>query len=272
MATAGRSRFALTVRPLVVLAAILVARPPASCSGRSPRSCRRSRIAAPSSSLGFAPEGRTIDYTDHYAKRIEDALASKRPLVERIFLVIGFGGDVTRAIGFARLVDWDKRTVKQQQVVGQLAPVITGIPGLLAFPTNPPSLGQSPVDKPVQFVLQTSQPYDVLQKGVDQLLAAARQNPGLAISTPTSSSTSRSSTSPVSPSSVWTSTTARSANGSCTPTEFSSGGSANATGVTVTAEMRSALIGAICPDHFPKASRSIIESRPSTASAYSRTI
>ena len=39
-----------------------------------------------------------------------------------------------------------------------------------------------------------------------------------------------------------TSTTARSANGSCTPTEFSSGGSANATGVTVTAEIRSALM------------------------------
>jgi multidrug efflux pump len=63
--------------------------------------------------------------------------------------------------------------------VGQLAPEITGIPGLLAFPSNPPSLGQSPVDKPVQFVLQTSQPYNVLQKAVDQLLASARQNPRL---------------------------------------------------------------------------------------------
>jgi hypothetical protein len=31
--------------------------------------------------------------------------------------------------------------------------------------------------------------------------------------------------------------------------------------VTVTAEIRSALMGAIFPDHFPKASRSIIESR-----------
>jgi hypothetical protein len=32
--------------------------------------------------------------------------------------------------------------------------------------------------------------------------------------------------------------TARSANGSCTPTEFSSGGSANATGVIVIREIR----------------------------------
>jgi multidrug efflux pump len=49
----------------------------------------------------------------------------------------------------------------------------------LAFPMNPPSLGQSPIDKPVQFVLQTSAPYAELQKAVDQLMAAARGNPGL---------------------------------------------------------------------------------------------
>ena len=130
--------------------------PATRCSWPSPPSSRRSRTAASIVRLGFAPEGSTIDYTDHYAKRIEDALASKRPLVERIFLVIGFGGDVTRAIGFARLVDWDKRTLKQQQIVGPARPRDPGIPGLLAFPTNPPSLGQSPVDKPVQFVLDVA--------------------------------------------------------------------------------------------------------------------
>ena len=54
-----------------------------------------------------------------------------------------------------------------------------GIPGLLAFPVNPPSLGQSPVDKPVQFVVQTSQPYEELQQLVDELLAEARKNPGM---------------------------------------------------------------------------------------------
>jgi hypothetical protein len=42
----------------------------------------------------------------------------------------------------------------------------------------------------------------------------------------------------VRPASVATSMMARSANGSCTPTEFSNGGSANATGVMVTFVMR----------------------------------
>ena len=35
--------------------------------------------------------------------------------------------------------------------------------------------GQSPIDKPVQFVLQTSQPYEVLQEAVDQMMAGARR-------------------------------------------------------------------------------------------------
>src|ERR1700748_2208923 len=74
--------------------------------------------------------------------------------------------------------------------------------------------------------------------------------------------------SPDRPLSVLTSTTARSANGSWTPTEFSSGGSANATGVPMTAEIRSALMEAIFPDHFPKASRSIIGRRPGSYSYY----
>ncbi len=54
-----------------------------------------------------------------------------------------------------------------------------GIPGVLAFASNPPSLGQSPIDKPVQFVIQTSAPYAELQKMVDALLAEARDYPGM---------------------------------------------------------------------------------------------
>jgi multidrug efflux pump len=49
----------------------------------------------------------------------------------------------------------------------------------MAFASNPPSLGQNPTEKPVQFVLQTSQDYAVLQAAADRMLAAARGNPGL---------------------------------------------------------------------------------------------
>jgi multidrug efflux pump len=94
-------------------------------------------------------------------------------------MVVGFPV-VTQAISFIGLKDWEDRDVKLQQVVGELAPkMFGGIPGILSFPVMPPSLGQSPIEKPVQFVLQTSAPYAELQKAVDQLLEGARKNTNL---------------------------------------------------------------------------------------------
>jgi multidrug efflux pump len=128
--------------------------------------------------IGIAPEGSTIDYTDRYAKRIEENL-SAQPETDKVFQVIGFGNDVGRVISFARLTDWEEREAKQQEVTARVAPMMFAIPGLQAFASNPPSLGQNPTEKPVQFVLQTSQDYSVLQAAADRMLAAARGNPGL---------------------------------------------------------------------------------------------
>ena len=127
--------------------------------------------------MGIAPEGSTLEFTDHYAKQIE-ALYQQVPEIRQYFLVTGFPV-VSQVISFSRLVDWEERERKQQEVAAELAPRMFGIPGLMAFPVNPPSLGQSPVEKPVQFVIQTSQPYEELQKLVDALLAEARNYPGM---------------------------------------------------------------------------------------------
>ena len=59
----------------------------------------------------------------------------------------------------------------------QLGPKMFGVPGTLAFAVNPPSLGQSPTEKPIQFVIQTSLPYGELQGMVDKIMAEARTNP-----------------------------------------------------------------------------------------------
>jgi multidrug efflux pump len=99
------------------------------------------------------------------------------PVVEKFFMVVGFPV-VNQAISFVKAKDWSQRDVKVQQVAGELAPKLFGaIPGILAFPITPPSLGQSPIEKPVQFVLQTSAPYSELQKAMDQFLASVRENP-----------------------------------------------------------------------------------------------
>jgi multidrug efflux pump len=127
--------------------------------------------------IAIAPEGATIDYTDRYTRTIE-GFFREVPVIEKFFMVVGFPS-VNQAIAFVRLNDWDDRTIKQQQVVGQLAPKMFGVPGVLAFPVNPPSLGQSPTEKPIQFVIQTSLPYSEFQGMVDRLLAKARNFPGL---------------------------------------------------------------------------------------------
>ena len=56
---------------------------------------------------------------------------------------------------------------------------MSAVPGVVAFPSNPPPLGQGARDKPVNIVIQTSRPYEELQKMVDAMLEKARDYPGL---------------------------------------------------------------------------------------------
>ncbi len=170
--------FTLSVRSAVVLMGLLVAGASAFLltqlkSELAPIEDRSTIVG-----LAIAPEGATIDYTDSYARRIE-AIYAQTPAKEKYFMVVGFPV-VTQGIGFLRLVDWEQREISQQAVAAGLAPkMFGGIPGVLAFPINPPSLGQSPIEKPVQFVLQTSAPYEELQAAVNRMQAAARNFPGL---------------------------------------------------------------------------------------------
>jgi len=170
-------RTALGVRAAVVLLALMVAGFAAVLFRQIPSELSPVEDRGTIVAIGIAPEGSTVAYTDAYVRRMEQ-IFRETPHVERFFTVIGFSG-VTQGINFIRLLDWDQRPVKQQDVTKSLFPKLFAIPGLLAFASNPPSLGQSPIDKPVQFVVQTSQNYDYLQDAVDQLLAGARPNPGL---------------------------------------------------------------------------------------------
>ena len=49
----------------------------------------------------------------------------------------------------------------------------------MAFPVTPPSLGQSPRERPVNFVIVTAAPYAELQKVTSQFLAELAKNPSL---------------------------------------------------------------------------------------------
>ncbi|MGD8352712.1 MAG: efflux RND transporter permease subunit [Pseudomonadota bacterium] len=128
-------------------------------------------------SVGIGPEGATVAYTDKYARMLEKILADT-PEVEKYMAVTGYP-TVSQIISFASLKDWDKRDRKQQEVVRELQPKFYGqIPGVLAFPINPPSLGQRSLAQPVQLVIQTSAPYEELQKMTEAVMSEARKWPG----------------------------------------------------------------------------------------------
>ncbi len=128
--------------------------------------------------IGIAPEGSTPEYTDRYARQME-AIVQTAPEVENYFTIVGFP-TVTQALQFMLLKDWSERDRKQQQITGELAgKLYGGIPGVLAFAMNPPSLGQSPIDKAVEIVIQSSGSYDELEQLVNKLMEKARANTAL---------------------------------------------------------------------------------------------
>jgi len=129
--------------------------------------------------FGFvsAPEGATVNYTSENVKQLEKIYTG----LPETLKYNGFAGfpTVSDGISIAQLKPWSERTRKQQDIVTSLMPEFGRIPGVRAFPTNVPSLGQSPRSRPVEFVVMSQAPFEVLQRYVDALIAEASKTPGL---------------------------------------------------------------------------------------------
>ena len=130
----------------------------------------------------LAPEGATLEYTDGYA-RIWEEIYKGVPEITSYFVVVAPGlerpNPVNFALSFVRLKPWGERKRSQIEISEEVGPKMFGMmPGVLAFPNNPPSLGQSFRSQPVQFVIQGTS-YEELEKMVEKILARARKNPGL---------------------------------------------------------------------------------------------
>ncbi len=123
------------------------------------------------------PEGATLEYSDKYARQLEGIYGGTKD-VERYFVVSG-NPTVNQGISFVGLTDWKERTRNSLAVVKELFPRFMGIPGVLAFPVTPPSLGQSPRERPINFVIVTSASYAELQGITGKILAEVAKNPGI---------------------------------------------------------------------------------------------
>jgi multidrug efflux pump len=134
--------------------------------------------------IGFmlAPEGSTLQYTDQYARQLEGMYQSV-PEVNTAFVVVAPGlerpNPVNSALSFVMLKPWEERSRSQMAITESLGPqMFMGMPGVMAFPINPPSLGQSFRNPPLQFVVQAPS-YAELDQAVEALMSKVRAYPGL---------------------------------------------------------------------------------------------
>jgi multidrug efflux pump len=98
------------------------------------------------------------------------------PEVDRVFVVSG-NPTVDQAVAFLRTTDWSQRDRKTVDIIRDIQPKMSAIPGVLAFPNAPPSLGQSVRDRPVGFVVTSSDSYETLGRTVGLIMADAAKNP-----------------------------------------------------------------------------------------------
>jgi multidrug efflux pump len=123
-----------------------------------------------------SPDGSTLDYTDKYARMLEK-IGSAYPEFDRIFASLG-NPTVAQGSVIYRAVDWDERKRTTVEIAREMQGKFNGIPGVSAFPITPPSLGQGFRERPVNFVIQTSDSYQNLNAVTRQMLDAIAKNPG----------------------------------------------------------------------------------------------
>ncbi|MCP1677030.1 multidrug efflux pump [Natronocella acetinitrilica] len=124
-----------------------------------------------------APQGSTAEYTDRNVRLIEEIV---NPLLEsgdatRVFSIVGFRDRFDSAFTIVGLAPWSERDRRQQDMVAEVFPQIASIPGIRAFAVNPPGLGQSGFQQPVQFVIGGPD-YETVEEWGERVLARAQEN------------------------------------------------------------------------------------------------
>jgi multidrug efflux pump len=122
------------------------------------------------------PDGATLAYTQRYAQAIEN-IGQPYAEFDRIFSNIG-SPTVAQGNIFFRAVPWDERERSTQELAREITPRVAGLPGVTAFPITPPSLGQGFRERPINFVVVTSDSYENLSKVMRRFQDELAKHPG----------------------------------------------------------------------------------------------
>ncbi len=124
-----------------------------------------------------APDGATLDYTNRYAQAVEK-IGQPYKEFDRIFASVG-NPTVAQASVVYRTVDWEDRKRTTLELARELQPKFAGLPGVTVFTITPPSLGQGFRERPLNFVIQTSDSYQNLSAVARQMMEEIAKNPGI---------------------------------------------------------------------------------------------
>lgn len=123
-----------------------------------------------------APDGATLDYTSRYVNALERD-GEKYKEFDRIFVTAG-NPTVSQANVFYRAVDWEERQKSTIDIAREMQPSFARLAGVTAFPITPPSLGQGFRERPINFVIVTSESYQNLSATARQFMDEIAKNPG----------------------------------------------------------------------------------------------
>jgi multidrug efflux pump len=123
-----------------------------------------------------SPDGATLEYTNRYAKAIE-SIGQSFPEFDRIFATVG-NPTVAQGNIFFRAKPWEERKRTTQEMALEMTPRVSSMSGVTAFPITPPSLGQGFRERPINYVIITSDSYENLAQTVKVFQDELAKNPG----------------------------------------------------------------------------------------------
>lgn len=118
----------------------------------------------------------TLDYLEINTRQIEQ-LMEDIPELENLFIINGTEGTNVGIAGFV-MAPWDERERSTDEILQQdIQPFLNNLPGVNVFAAVPPSL-PSPGGggTPVQFVVGSTQPYQVMDEVVTEIVSQAQQS------------------------------------------------------------------------------------------------
>lgn len=125
--------------------------------------------------LGQADAYATLDYVRRNSAEYTELLENT-PEIENLFVINGMGGTNTAGAGFV-LAPWGERERTTQEVLRQdIQPFLNDIPGLKIFALVPPSLPSPGGGTPVQFVIGSTQSFEVLNEVAHTVVSRAMES------------------------------------------------------------------------------------------------